>query len=157
VAQVLPELGREALDVAFAEMWNHYAASEAWAVLPDAEETLHALRGRGWKLGVASNFDRRLERVLEGLGGLPPFDAICISSQIGWRKPAPAFYRRVTESCGVHPSAICFVGDHIEHDFVGAMAAGMQALLIDPHAAPNDPARVRGIAGVLKRIGTPSR
>jgi putative hydrolase of the HAD superfamily len=155
VAQVFADLDGEALDAAFTELWIHYAAPDAWIALPDAEETLHELRGRGWKLGVASNFDRRLVTVLEGLRGLPPFDAVCISSLIGWRKPAPEFYRRVIEACGAPPSSICFVGDHIEHDFVGAKTAGMRALFIDPHAAQDDSERLRSIRELL-RIGRPT-
>ena len=141
----------------FAELWRHFADPAAWIALPKAATTLHTLRQRSWRLGVASNFDGRLETVLPGLSELPAFDAMFVSSAVGCRKPAAEFYRRVIEACGVAAQDICIIGDHVEHDFTGPKQAGMRALLVDANAPADDVERVRSVAVVLQRLGAPPR
>lgn len=157
VAQVVTDVAGSALDAAFTELWEYYAKPAAWRVLPHAELTLQTLRQRGWKLGVASNFDQRLIMVLSEIKELPTFGAVFISSRVGWRKPAPEFYRHVIERCGVEPAGICFVGDHLEHDFTAPKTAGMSALLLDPQAMTDNAERVRSLGELVKRVGAPAR
>ena len=117
----------------FRELYDHYARPEAWAVDTEAARVFAGLRERGVVLGLASNYDSRFERVIEGhaeLRGLRP--NIAISSRVGHRKPGGAFFEAVTESVGLSASEIALVGDDVENDFGGASSAGMTAILLDP-------------------------
>jgi putative hydrolase of the HAD superfamily len=117
----------------FDELFEHYAKPEAWAVDADAAETFAGLRERGLILGLASNYDSRLDKVVEGhaeLRSLRPH--IVVSSQVGHRKPGRSFFAAVMDTVGLPAEAIAFVGDDVANDYEGAAAAGMAAILLDP-------------------------
>src|SRR5262249_55716885 len=71
----------------FGELFAHFSRPEAWRANPDAAATLRVLSRRGYRLGIASNFDHRLRRVLAGHPGLGLAEHIVVSSEVGWRKP----------------------------------------------------------------------
>ncbi|WP_373557416.1 HAD family hydrolase [Streptomyces sp. CS227] len=60
------------------------------------------------------------------------FDTVVTSFELGWRKPNPAAYRAVMRELGADPGAAHFVGDTYRADRLGAIRAGIRALLIDP-------------------------
>ena len=116
----------------FAELYRHFASPHAWRVLPDVTETLGTLVKRRLRLGLASNYDRRLRSVLAGLPELAMIQDVAISSEIGWRKPAREFFEALGRQLGLPPGQMLLVGDDLGNDYEGARAAGLRALLIDP-------------------------
>ncbi len=130
VANVLPEVAD--LACAFEELWTHFGRPDAWRCFPDVGPTLQALRGRGVPIRIASNFDGRLRVVVQGLPELAWLsEALVISSEVGYRKPHPEFYRAVCASLALPPERILSVGDDEENDVLGAERAGLRGLLID--------------------------
>jgi putative hydrolase of the HAD superfamily len=121
------------IDACFQELFAHFGQPEAWRCDPDAEEVLAALAEGGWTLALASNYDRRLHPVAEGLAPLRRISHRFVSSEVGWRKPAQPFFRHVARELGVLPSQIVFVGDDPYNDYYGASEVGMEAVLFDPH------------------------
>lgn len=123
-----------ATDDLFRELYRHFAQPHAWTVPPAAAECIARLHARGVKLGLASNYDSRLETVVAGTPALHPLrDRLVVSSLVGTRKPGRAFFDAVIHSAGCEPADIQFVGDDVENDFLGATAAGMRAVLLDEH------------------------
>jgi putative hydrolase of the HAD superfamily len=119
-------------EACFRELYDHFARPAAWRVEPDAAAVLTALADRGFALGMASNFDHRLRLVAAGLPELGPIRHLVLSSEVGWRKPAAAFFRAVCEQTGLPPKQVLFVGDDFANDYEGAHAAGLRALLLNP-------------------------
>jgi putative hydrolase of the HAD superfamily len=117
----------------FQELYAHFATAGAWRCEAGTREVLEGLAGRGFEVGIASNFDHRLHGVAAGLPELRPARHLVISSQIGWRKPAPAFFAAVCAAVGRDPAEVLLVGDDFANDCEGAKAAGLRALLLDPH------------------------
>lgn len=112
----------------FQELWEHFARPNSWACFPDVAETIAALERAGIELAIASNFDARLRSICDGL---PPLDRIktrVISSEAGWRKPAPQFFRSLATAARCRAEEILLVGDDRENDFVGAQNAGLRAV-----------------------------
>lgn len=130
VAEVLDDVSDP--ESCFQELYAHFAGPAAWRCEPGTPEVLAALAGRGWELGIASNFDHRLRGVAAGLPELRPVRHLLISSEVGWRKPAPAFFAAVCAASGCPPAEVLFVGDDFANDYEGARAAGLVALLLDP-------------------------
>jgi putative hydrolase of the HAD superfamily len=97
---------------------------------PDAAPALAALRRRGLRLVVVSNWDCSLPGVLEdaGLAGL--VDAVVASAVVGADKPAPAVFEAALAAAGSAAREALFVGDSVERDLEGARAAGITAVLI---------------------------
>jgi putative hydrolase of the HAD superfamily len=147
VAGCLPEVPDP--ERAFDELWDHFARPDSWQADPEAEPTLTALAGAGLRLGIASNFDARLRPVLRGLPGLAAWAGrAVISSEVGRRKPHPAFYRAACAALGLPPGAVLYVGDDPENDGRGPIAAGLRAVLLDRGArpCPGPPPRIGRLA-----------
>jgi putative hydrolase of the HAD superfamily len=117
----------------FAELYAHFAQPEAWRSEPGTAQLLARLRGNGYALALASNYDHRLRRVVAGITDLAPITAVVISSEIGWRKPAAQFFAHIGASLRLPAHCVLHVGDDFANDFEGARDAGMQAVLFDPH------------------------
>lgn len=114
----------------FEELWQHFANARHWRLASNAIDCMEALRRRGYRLGIASNFDGRLREVCRG-HQLPIEDRnLFISSELGFAKPQPEFYRAVAACLQCQPKEILLVGDDRENDYDGALAAGWQARLL---------------------------
>jgi putative hydrolase of the HAD superfamily len=99
---------------------------------PDALETLTALRGRGLRLGIASNAPfppAMLHRQLRVNGLEGAVDVAVFSSEVGRRKPAPELYHAALGRLDVAPAEALHVGDRALEDFDGPRRIGMQAVL----------------------------
>jgi putative hydrolase of the HAD superfamily len=114
----------------FRDLYAHFARPTAWRCAADAARVLAALIAAGYCIGIASNFDARLRGVVAGLPELAgvPLDLV-ISSECGWRKPAPQFFARLADG---RPHEVLLIGDDVDNDLIGAQNAGMHALLLDP-------------------------
>ena len=129
-------------------------------VLPGVPEALRALRDAGLALVVVSNSDGTVEDGLTGVGLRGLLDAVVDSAVVGAEKPDPAIFRHALTLVGVRPERTLHVGDLYAVDVVGARAAGLHALLLDPYGdwSETDCARtpdVASLAGALANGGGP--
>ncbi len=140
---------REVLDdisdteTCFQELYAHFAQPDAWRCLPESAAVLAALAGRGHELGIASNFDRRLRGLVKNLSPLRPVRYLVISSEIGWRKPAPEFFAAMCRQADSPPEHVLYVGDDLLNDYQGARAAGVQAVLMAADGSAATPVEAR--------------
>jgi HAD superfamily hydrolase (TIGR01549 family) len=94
----------------------------------DAVETIRGLRASGLKIGILTNGPSELQRrKLRLIGIEDEVDAVAVSEEIGATKPDPESYRRAVEMLGLEPGEVAMVGDDIENDVAGALAAGLAA------------------------------
>lgn len=143
VQQVVPDVTNH--DAAFAELWDHFARPASWSSFPDVETGLERLNVAGIGLAIASNFDSRLHPVCEGLPSLRWITHRFVSSETGYRKPAPDFYRRVIHECRCNANEILWIGDDPEHDVSGPQAEGIQSILIDRRGSTTAPGAIRSL------------
>lgn len=115
-------------DACFEGLWRHYASPAAWQLRPGAAEALGALRERGLRTAVVSNFDGRLPGLLQGLGLSPLIDAVVLPSDAGAAKPDRRIFALALRRVGAAPAEALFVGDDAEHDLEGARRAGLEAV-----------------------------
>ena len=143
-------------DACFTELFDVYARAAAWRVFPDAPAALRALRARGLRVGVVSNFDTRLVGLLEHLGLAPFVDRIVHSTRVGVAKPDPAIFHITLEALGVSPAEALHAGNEVVADVEGARAAGVRAVLVDregrPAPLPPGVPRVASIAELVARL-----
>jgi putative hydrolase of the HAD superfamily len=118
-------------DEYFASVYQTFARPGIWELFPDVPHILAELSSLRIRLGVISNFDRRLYDILAQLDVRDAFDHLIISSEVGIRKPAARIFRVAAERFNVETSEILHVGDEPESDFTGARAAGLEALLVE--------------------------
>ena len=144
----LPEHAREVADLEDA-----LVASLRFAPYPEVPDTLRALRERGARLVVASNWDVSLHDVLRdtGLGAL--LDGVVTSAELGVAKPDPALFARALEVAGgVAPADAVHVGDDPVADVEGARAAGITPVLVTREGAASAPG-VRGVRSLAELLG----
>ncbi len=132
---------------ASAELFDRFARADAWRLFADVPEALAALRGRGLRLAVVSNWDRRLPRLLERLG--LEFETVVYSEEVGVEKPHPAIFERAFGELAVPAGALLHVGDSRLHDLEGAIGAGAQALLLDRSGARGQLTDLRALPAFL--------
>jgi putative hydrolase of the HAD superfamily len=147
VAEVLDDVSD--FEACYGTLWAHFASADAWQVDPTAGFVLDGLAERGLHVGVCSNFDSRLRTILSGKPGLAAVRSIVVSSEVGWRKPAPAFFEAVVQVAGVSPDQVLVVGDDRTHDYDGARAAGLAAVLLDPGGRADVAERIDSLRELL--------
>ncbi len=140
-------------DAYFASLFEFFADPGNWTACSEAAATLERLRRDGAALGVISNFDYRLYRILDGLGLRRHFDSITLSSETGWAKPAPQLFEAALHTHGVTAAEALHVGDSDHHDIGGAQSLGIATIHVDraavqPITVTGRSARVDSLARV---------
>jgi putative hydrolase of the HAD superfamily len=92
-----------------------------------AIELLRHLRGAGVRTGLLTNGPSWMQRrKVELLGLEAELDAIGISEELGAAKPDPAAFTATLELLESPAHETVMVGDHLDWDVRGALAAGMR-------------------------------
>jgi putative hydrolase of the HAD superfamily len=115
-------------DAYFDALFEHFAQPGAWSVCPGAREALAALRARGLRLAVVSNFDRRLLGILDGLELGGEFETIVIPGLAGAAKPDPRIFEVALLRLDVPARRAVYVGDDPDQDVRAARAAGLRSV-----------------------------
>ena len=130
-AILLGELGIELTDDLFDRLYTTFTTIENYKLFPDVEPTLEELHASGMKLGVISNFEEWLERLLGALNVTRFFDVRVISGAVGYEKPDPQIFRIALERAKVQPNESAYIGDNPYFDVDPATSIGMHAILLD--------------------------
>ena len=112
----------------FADLWEHFGRVESWQPLAHGRDLVRLAIDAGVTVALASNFDERLLAIAERLEPLSWVPHVFASSEIGWRKPAPEFFRWIERRLGCGPAAVLLVGDDPELDVAAARRAGWRSL-----------------------------
>lgn len=124
------ELG-EPTPFAAAELFDRFAHADAWEIYPEVAEALGALRSRGLRLAIVSNWDHRLPILLDRLGLAGYFEVVVYSQRAGAEKPEAVIFERALVELRLPAGAVLHVGDRVREDVEGALAVGMRALHLD--------------------------
>lgn len=133
---VVKETFREAgyeddhLDKIAQDLYTFFASSEGWEILPEAISTLQQITDRGVLLGAVSNFDERLEQVLNNLDIRHYFQFVLSSTVVKCEKPSKDIFKMAMKAVKCKPEESLHIGDNVITDYEGATGAGMNALLL---------------------------
>lgn len=138
----LTELGYpEAADTELpGRLLETFISLESYRLYDDALPTLDVLRGAGFTLGVISNWEEWLERLMVSLGIRDYFDVAVISGLAGHEKPDREIFLAALEAAGAQPDEAIHVGDSMRDDVEGAQAVGIRGILLDRRGAATVPA-----------------
>jgi putative hydrolase of the HAD superfamily len=126
----------EALDVPFTEdlarrLYDTFTDVANYRLFDDALPVLEKLRDAGLRLGLISNFEEWLERLLDHLDVTEFFEVRVISGVEGMEKPDPEIFRLALDRMGVAPEHAAYVGDNVTYDVEPAESLGMTGVLLD--------------------------
>lgn len=111
------------------ELFEGFADAALWRPYPEVPALLQRWHERGLKLAVVSNFDTRLEPLLEQLGLRRWLEAVVVSSAVGAAKPEPTPLLLALDALDLPRSAVWHVGDS-EEDEHAAAAAGLRCVRV---------------------------
>ena len=119
---------------------NEFAAGPLWSrIIPGSVDGLRALVATGVHVGIVSNADgsvgERLaaQEVLQVGPGLGvEVDCLIDSGAVGVSKPDPRIFRIALDAIGVAAADAWYLGDMPGIDVVGARAAGLWPISMDP-------------------------
>ena len=137
----------------FPELFDRFGEPDVWRIFDDVKSAIDALASLGINLGVISNWDERLQPLLERLGLRKYLETVVVSCEIGFSKPSPVIFEHAARKLGLAPEFILHVGDNARDDLRGAEAAGFQARLIERGQATVAPGRIRSLLE-LERIAS---
>uniref|UniRef100_A0A0A9ZAN0 Haloacid dehalogenase-like hydrolase domain-containing protein 3 n=1 Tax=Lygus hesperus TaxID=30085 RepID=A0A0A9ZAN0_LYGHE len=128
------ETGR--IDSVANDLIEHYAKGSAWSMEPQSIDVLKSLKSTGAHLGVISNFDPRLHRILRENDLSEFFSFVLTSYEAKCTKPNVAIFRCAAEifkqQSGVPliGEEALHVGDNYDLDYMAARGAGWQSILV---------------------------
>ena len=127
----------------FEELWRFFASPDNWQLFHDTAATFQSLKSAGYLIGIASNFDSRLNDIVSAFPELDCADFVFCSADIGFRKPDPAFYQtvesKIQQQLGSQlEGPIWMTGDCIENDFWGPRRHGWNACWLDRAKCENE-------------------
>ena len=129
----------------FNNVYEVFKGTESWELYPETEVVLKKLKSEGRYIGVISNFDSRIHEVCKALNISPHLDSITISSQTGWAKPSSEIFSHALKLSGFDLSQAVYIGDEVEDDVQGALAAGLKPIFLDRSNRGESPSGVAKI------------
>ena len=145
VAEVLSHFGirEEALLDRMAEKNRAFKRAAFEHIHEGILPLLSELSNRGIRIGLVSNCYVEEAAVIRSSVLFPYFDAVCLSCELGIKKPDPAIFLACAEELGVFPSECLFTGDGGSEELPAAKSLGMTAVQAFWYLSEQDPAAGR--------------
>jgi FMN phosphatase YigB (HAD superfamily) len=146
LAVELPEHAR------IASLGDVLMASLEFVPYPEVHGVLGALRARGFRIVVVSNFDISLKQILKDTGLDELIDGVVMSAERGIEKPNPLIFSLGLSVVRSTAADAFHVGDDLVKDVQGAQAARIDAVFLDRSDsvdAPDGVKRITTLRGIL--------
>jgi putative hydrolase of the HAD superfamily len=156
------ELGCTDADEAITRMSKVWTALIWRCRIEESVAALWKLYQRGVPIGIVSNASGQIEGVLRvqgvcqvGPGAGVPVTIVVDSHVVGVAKPDPAIFEPALAALGSPDrSRVAYIGDSFINDVVGAQAAGLVPIQIDPYGlyASQDHERIASLHELLDHV-----
>jgi putative hydrolase of the HAD superfamily len=130
---------------------------------PESRDGLRELAETGVRLGIISNAEgliggRLAEAEILQVGPGLGVDVECVidSGAVGVMKPDPRIFRLALDAMGITAADAWYVGDMPGIDVIGARAAGLHPVLMDPYELHLDADydRIGSLSELAKIVGS---
>lgn len=117
---------------------------EAIGINPKMYLLVDQLKEQKMTVGMLSNIDERLSKVIRSYGFYEPFSPCLLSWEIGLAKPDPSAYRFLLKKLNLPASEVVFVDDRPEN-IDAAKKMGIDAILFESETQLRNELGARGI------------
>ncbi|KAF4521726.1 hypothetical protein B566_EDAN012174 [Ephemera danica] len=132
---------------------DQYTTPSCWQHCDGSVELLNRIKSERIPLGIVSNFDTRLEKILENMNVYHYFDFILTSYGVGYPKPdRRIFDAALQQHPSLDPGEVLHVGDTPEVDCTGALEAGWNSWLVSTDPCPSHQENEQHHSGTLKQL-----
>ena len=101
-------------------------------VISGAHEMMDYLKQRGYRMHMCSNgFHEVQYKKLDACGLRDYFDTIILSEDAGVNKPSKAYFDYALKVSGASRETTLMIGDNLQSDILGALHAGLDAMLFN--------------------------
>ena len=114
-----------------AEVAFEWRSARNWTRVAEGTTDVLDRLSRRYELGVISNADGTIARLLRTVGLAGYFRSIIDSGVVGHQKPSPEIFQIALKAMDADPEESVYVGDIYSVDYLGATGVGMKAVLID--------------------------
>ena len=133
----------ERLCLEMSDVFLDYCSNKP-GVVEGAHELMDYLRQKGYRMHMTSNgFHEVQYKKLAACGLTDYFDTIILSEDAGVNKPSPLFFDYALKVSGADKASTLMIGDNLQTDILGALNAGIDALLFNRWDADADEADPR--------------
>ena len=141
-----------------AEVWKKVRTQRYdLALFDDVIPAIGRIRESGLVAGLISNVNSPGTALADSMGLTGHIDFAITSGDAGAEKPHPAIFQAALAAADAGPDDAIHVGDQIESDVEGALAAGITPVLMDRfngHARYSDHARVTRMADLEQLLAS---
>lgn len=114
----------------YSNLFSYFETAAPWKIYPDTLPSLARWQAMGIELGVISNFDSRLPRILDVLGLSSYFQSVTLSTEVGAAKPAAKIFQVALAKHNCSAERAWHIGDSEAEDYAGAKTVGLRAILV---------------------------
>ena len=108
-------------------------------VISGAHEVMDYLKRKGYRMHMCSNgFHEVQYKKLDACGLRDYFDTIILSEDAGVNKPAKAYFDYALKVSGANRETTLMIGDNLQSDILGALNAGLDAMLFNRWQVPSE-------------------
>lgn len=114
-------------------IFDEFSNGKYWVKYENCDTILIDLKNRNFKLGIISNFDERLYKIITDLKLINYFDFVCIPSNSGGHpKPHKEIFLNAFQKSGLKShSSLMHVGDDIDLDYRAAISLGFKSIVVN--------------------------
>ena len=120
-------------DTLIVEQGDSHLGETPFEAVLQAEETLAAIKKKGFKVGIITNTtistEKDVRKILQQLGLESYIDFVVTSVDAGCEKPDGRIFSMALRSAGVKASDAVMVGERVAKDIVGGNRIGMKTIL----------------------------
>ena len=127
-----PEIRAADFEKTFMHIYRRLGDAEFYTLADGFTDTIDRLKKMNIQLGLISNWDDRLPKLLKAFNLYSFFDTLTISYEAGFEKPNTNIYDIACGKTNVLPKNALMIGDSLSADIKASVSIGMTGVLYDP-------------------------